>query len=87
MAAEVGNNAADVGQLLPMLKAVRDNTGQAPEHLLADAGYRSEKNLQDLAGSGVDAVVALGREGKRCSEFKLVCLALNLRRMGSMKAA
>jgi IS5 family transposase len=146
VAAEVGNNAADVGQLLPMLKAVQNNTGQAPKQLLADAGYRSEKNLQDLADSGVDAVVALGREGKRGAEvhtsksphtaamaaklqtaegkaayrrrkwiaeppngwiksvlgfrqfslrglhrvqaeFKLVCLALNLRRMGSLKTA
>ena len=145
VAAELSNNAADVGQLLPMLKAVKDNTGQAPEQMLADAGYRSEKNLQDLAGSGIAAVVALGREGKRCAEidaeqsphtaamaaklqtaegkaayrrrkwiaeppngwiksvlgfrqfslrglhrvqaeFKLVCLALNLRRMGSLKA-
>jgi len=45
VAAEVGNNAADVGQLLPMLGAVKNNTGQTPEQLLADAGYRSEKNL------------------------------------------
>ena len=68
VAAEVGNNAADVRPLLPMLKAVKDNTGQAPEQLLADAGYRSEKNLEDLAGSGIIGVVALGREGKRCAE-------------------
>ena len=143
---QVGNNAADVGQLLPMFQAVKENTGQAPQQLLADAGYRSEKNLEDLADSGVAAVVALGREGKRCAEidaersphtaamaaklqsnegkaayrrrkwiaeppngwiksvlgfrqfslrglhrvqaeFKLVCLALNLRRMGGLKAA
>ena len=146
VAAEVGNNAADVGQLLPMLKAVKDNTGQAPSKALADAGYRSEKNLEDLADSSTELVVALGREGKRNAEidarknpytaamaaklqtqqgrsdygrrkwiaeppngwiknvlgfrqfslrglhrvqaeFKLVCLALNLRRMGSLKAA
>ena len=45
VAAELGNNAADVGQLVPMLDAVKDNTGQAPEQALADAGYRSEDNL------------------------------------------
>ena len=28
-----------------------------------------QKNLQDLASSGIDAVVALGREGKRCAEI------------------
>ena len=146
VAAEVSNNAADVGQLVPMLKAVKVNTGQAPRQALADAGYRSEKNFADLASSPTELVVAMGREGKRCTEidaqksphtaamaaklqtedgraayrkrkwlaeppngwiksvlgfrqfslrglhrvqaeFKLVCLALNLRRMGAMKIA
>ena len=146
VAAELGNNAADVGQLMPMLKAVEDNTGQAPKQALADAGYRSEQNFEALAGSSTELVVAMGREGKRCAEvdakahphtaamaaklqtqdgkaayrrrkwiaeppngwiksvlgfrqfslrglhrvqaeFKLVCLALNLRRMSALKAA
>ena len=146
VAAELGNNAADVGQLVPMLNAVKANTGLVPEQALADAGYRSEDNFRVLAGSSVDLVVAMGREGKRCAEvdaktsphtaamaarlqtdegraayrkrkwiaeppngwiksvlgfrqfslrglhrvqaeFKLVCLALNLRRMGALRAA
>jgi hypothetical protein len=146
VAAELGNNAADVGQLVPMLKAVEANLGQAPERALADAGYRSEKNFEALAASPTELVVAMGREGKHCAdvdasknpltaamaaklkteegktayrrrkwiaeppngwiksvlgfrqfslrglhrvqaEFKLVCLALNLRRMGAMNAA
>ena len=146
VAAELGNNAADVGQLVPMLNAVMANTGQTPEQALADAGYRSEDNFRVLASSSVDLVVAMGREGKRCAEvdattnphtaamaaklqtdegraayrkrkwiaeppngwiksvlgfrqfslrglhrvqaeFKLVCLALNLRRMGTMRTA
>ncbi len=146
VAAELRNNAADVGQLVPMLDAVKTNTGRAPEQALADAGYRSEGNFQALAGSSIDLVVAMGREGKRCAqfnatthphtaamaaklqtgegraayrkrkwiaeppngwiksvlgfrqfslrglhrvraEFKLVCLALNLRRMGAMSTA
>ena len=33
-----GNNAADVGQLLPMLKALKTNTALAPAQALADAG-------------------------------------------------
>ena len=145
VAAEVGNNASDAGQLVPMLQAVQTNTGQAPRQALADAGYRSEKNFEYLADSPTDIVVAMGREGKRCAqikalthphtaamaaklqtaegqsayrrrkwlaeppngwiksvlgfrqfslrglqrvqaEFKLVCLALNLRRMGAMRA-
>jgi hypothetical protein len=146
VAAELGNNAADVGQLVPMLEAVKTNTGHAPKQVLADAGYRSEQNFKDLAGSPAELVVAMGREGKRCAEvdaktnphtaamaaklqtqdgkaayrrrkwiaeppngwiksvlgfrqfslrglhrvqaeFRLVCLALNLRRMGALKAA
>ena len=145
VAAELGNNAADVGQLLPMLVAVQGNTGQAPKQVLADAGYRSEENFQALAGSTTELVVALGRECKRGAEidaaknphtavmaatlqtdagkaayrkrkwiaeppngwiksvlgfrqfslrglhrvqaeFKLVCLSLNLRRMGNFRA-
>ena len=30
--------------------------------MLADAGYRSESNLQDLKARGIDGVVAVGRE-------------------------
>ena len=125
---------------------MKDNSGQAPTQALADAGYRSDKNFEGLAGSNIELVVALGREGARraeidadkrphpaamaaklhadegkaancrhkwlaeptngwinsvlgirqfslcglqrvLAEFKLVCLALNLRRMGSLKAA
>jgi transposase len=146
VAAELCNNAADVGQLVPMLEAVKNNTGRAPEQALADAGYRSEDNFKALSDSGTELVVAMGREGKRCAEvdahksphtavmaaklqtdagkaayrkrkwiaeppngwiksvlgfrqfslrglhrvqgeFKLVCLALNLRRMSALKTA
>ena len=146
VAAELGNNAADAQQLVPMLQAVKTNTGEFPRQGLADAGYRSEDNFEQLAGLPIEMVVALGREGKSQAqvdpatyphtaamaaklqteegkmayrrrkwiaeppngwiksvlgfrqlslrglhrvqaEFKLVCLALNLRRMGAMQAA
>ena len=48
-----------------MLKAVQANLCQAPEQVLADAGYRSEAVFEQLAGSATDAVIALGREAKR----------------------
>ena len=38
VAAELSNNAADVRQLVPMLQAVKANTGESPRHGLADAG-------------------------------------------------
>jgi transposase len=146
VAADLSNNAADVQQLVPMLQAVQANTGELPRQGLADAGYRSEDNFEQLAGLTTDLVVAMGREGKQQvqadpkthphtaamsaklqtdegkaayrrrkwiaeppngwiksvlgfrqfslrglhrvqAEFKLVCLALNLRRMGAMQAA
>ena len=146
VAAELSNNAADVQQLVPMLQAVKANTGELPRQGLADAGYRSEDNFERLAGLTTELVVAIGREGKSQTqldpkthphtaamaaklqtdegkaayrrrkwiaeppngwiksvlgfrqfslrglhrvqaEFKLVCLALNLRRMGAMQAA
>lgn len=146
VAAELSNHAADTHQLVPMLQAVLTNTGELPRQGLADAGYRSEDNFEQLAGLPIELVVALGREGKQQAqidphthprtaamaaklhtaqgraayrrrkwiaeppngwiksvlgfrqfslrglhrvqaEFKLVCLALNLRRMGAMQVA
>lgn len=145
VAAELSNCAADSGQLKAMLEAVEQNVGSKPETALADAGYRSEETLAQLSQSGIEVIVAIGREGKqqvevdadkrphtaamaaklqtdegrdkyrrrkaiveppnawikqvlgfrqfsftgiekvRC-EFKLVCAALNLRRMATMRA-
>ena len=64
VAAELGNNASDVSELLPMIEAVAANLAQAHEQGLADAGYRSEAVFEQLAGSAIDAVIALGREGQ-----------------------
>ena len=145
VAAELSNNAADTHQLVPMLQAVKSNTGELPGQGLADAGYRSEDNFEQLQGLPIELVVALGREGKQHAqidpkshphtaamaaklqtdegkaayrrrkwiaeppngwikgvlgfrqfslrglhrvqaEFKLVCLALNLRRMSALAA-
>jgi len=66
VAAELDNAAPDAKWLLPMIQAVHANLGQLPELGLADAGYRSEENLQD---SPIDLVVALGREGKQHAQI------------------
>jgi transposase len=65
VAAELTNNAADSGQLAPLLEAVSDSTGDLPAQLLADAGFRSETQFEQLADTPVDLIVALGREGKK----------------------
>ena len=45
--------------------ARKNNLGQTPEQALADTRYRSEAVFEQLADSGTDLVVALGREGKQ----------------------
>ncbi|MEO7954394.1 MAG: IS1182 family transposase [Polaromonas sp.] len=149
VAAEVVNASPDVQQLPMVLAAVTAHTGAQAGQVLADAGYRSEAVMAQLAHSQPDTelVIALGREGTaqakprdaqryphtvampakfqtsqgkidyrkrkwiaeppngwiknvlgfrqfsmrglhKCqAEFKLVCMALNLRRMGAMAAA
>jgi len=64
VAIEVSNEASDAGRLVPMLDAVEAMVGEQPTRVLADAGYRSEANLQTLEARGIDGYVALGREGK-----------------------
>ena len=149
VAAEVVNTSSDVQQLPMVLKAVKEHTGESAAQVLADAGYRSEAVMAELANTQPDTelVIALGREGKVLAkprdaqryphttamaakfeteqtkidyrkrkwiaeppngwiknvlgfrqfsmrglkkaqaEFKLVCIALNLRRMGAMQAS
>lgn len=65
LAAKVTQSASDHDELLPVLEEVRTNVGQHPQAVLADAGYRSEENLQSLEASQIEAYVALGREGKK----------------------
>src|SRR5690606_11299441 len=45
--------------------AVRTNLGALPVQVLADAGYKSEAVFEQLADSGCELVVAVGREGKQ----------------------
>ncbi len=65
VAAEVTSNASDQGQMLPRLDEVKAAYGESPERVLADAGYCNELDLASLEERGVDAYVALGREGHK----------------------
>jgi transposase len=64
VAAEVTQSAADAEQLLPMVEKILEVTQEAPGEVLADAGYRSEANLQGLEDKKIDGYISLGREGK-----------------------
>ena len=66
LAADVTDQAGDVHQLIPMILATAVSLTEAgidaaPKMILADAGYCSEDNLQQLTNLEVNAVVATGR--------------------------
>ena len=65
VAAEVSAKASDQGQMLPRLDEVEADYGAGRETVLADAGYCNEADLASLEARGVDAYVALGREGNK----------------------
>jgi transposase len=65
VASAVSTSPSDAPQLVPMIDAIRENTGQRPEVALADAGYRSEQNLSALRRRRQRCLVAIGRAGKR----------------------
>jgi len=59
--------ANDKEQVVPMVEAVEEQSGQRPDTLLADSGYCSEKNLEHLESDSVPkrkiaAYVATGRQ-------------------------
>jgi transposase len=64
VAAGVTNCAADNAQLIPMIEATEETTGELPQQVVADAGYRSEANFERAEAMKVEVIVALGREGK-----------------------
>lgn len=58
----VTQEANDKRQLLPMLRKVKEQSGQKPGVVLADNGYLSEENLKGAARMQVDAYVAAGKQ-------------------------
>lgn len=65
VATGLSTSPSDAPELLPMLDAVKANTGQRPDVALADAGYRSEENFRELRRRHQRCVVAIGREGQQ----------------------
>jgi len=68
VAAVVTQNAADSEQLMPVIEEVKEVTGEPPQIVLADAGYRSEKNFEELEAARIDGYISLDREGKSKSK-------------------
>jgi transposase len=62
VAAEVTQSANDKQQTVPMIRAIRENTGKKPGAVLQDNGYFSEENIAHLEKKGIAAYVATGRQ-------------------------
>jgi transposase len=69
VAADVAPKVRDTDRLVPMVDAVEANTGKKPEMVLADNGYLSERNLEDLHRRSQRCLVAVSREGRRAKHW------------------
>jgi transposase len=65
VAAEVTNKPTDRGQSEPMMEVVKENTGNLPRQLSADAGYFSSDVVNSLTTQGIDVYMPPDRMGHR----------------------
>ena len=72
VAQTVTQEANDKKQAIPMVKAIKAQSGQTPTQLLADSGYCSDENLKLLEKKSIDVYIATGRQkhGKRPGSCK-----------------
>jgi len=70
VAASVTQSTNDCNQLMPVLNAAFENTAKVPQRVLADAGYKNERDFAELDAMKVDAFVSLGRERQQQSAPK-----------------
>jgi transposase len=54
--------ANDKQQLVPLIEAIEEQSGEKPEAVLADHGYCSDENLKYLARKRVEGFVATGKQ-------------------------
>jgi transposase len=70
IAASVTQSTNDHNQLMPVLNEAYENTAKLPRRVLADAGYKNERDFALLEGLGIDGYVSVGREGKQAKRPK-----------------
>lgn len=81
----VTQNAADNHSLIPMVEEAERQSGVKAEKVLADAGFFSLENIEELAGRGLDVYLPdsnLARElntGQRCPPTRLRKLQRRMR--------
>jgi transposase len=54
--------ANDKRQMVPLIEAIEEQSGQKPEGVLADNGYCSDENLKYLAARRMEGFVATGKQ-------------------------
>ena len=86
----VGQRVTDAGndkqQMVPLIEAVQEQSGQKPEEILADSGYCSEENLKYLAKRRIEGFVATekqkhGERNEACKQGPLPKGASRVERM------
>ena len=65
VAQQLGQNEADNESLAPLVDQLKQNTGRKPRRVLADAGYKGEKNCQALEQRKIRGFVSQGRAGRQ----------------------
>lgn len=63
VAARLTQSASDQGELVGLVEQSKAVTGNKPKRLLADSGYKSEENFEELSKREIRGYVAMGREG------------------------
>jgi len=86
VAQAVTQEANDKQQVVPMVAAVKHQSGQMPTQPLADSGYCSERNLAHLEQKPMDVYIATGRqkhgnEPNRCKRGPLPPGAMRVDKM------
>lgn len=59
VAATVSQSPKDMGLLIPIVNAAFESTEQIPKRVLADAGYKNERDLERLQELGIDGYVSI----------------------------
>ncbi|MBV8277083.1 MAG: IS1182 family transposase [Verrucomicrobia bacterium] len=71
LAASICQSSADNNELQPMLQAVSDNLGQAPQAVLADHGYLNGPVIEQIQAQGIDAYVAVSAQAYERRRYDL----------------
>jgi transposase len=79
--------ANDKQQMVPLIEAIREQSGQKPEEVLADSGYCSEENLKYLAKRRMEGFIAKEKQkhGERNEPCKRGPLPKGASRVERMK--